>query len=332
MFNRLAAVSVAVVLAAVLSACGSTASDDSSTGGGPWRYTDASGKTVSLDSTPKRIIAHAGEAAALMSFGIQPVGIYGDMPIKDDPNLKDLDLTGIANLGETWGEVDVEKAATLNADLIVADWWPVEKAYSGLEEGTKAASKKLTELAPIVGSAQGDSIVTLIAGYEKLAKSLGADLDDPKVAVGKEEFESALADFKEATAAKKGLTALAVSPTEDLLYLAVPEHAPELQDFQSWGLDVINPSAPDKKFPYWENLSWENADKYQPDLLLMDDRAYPGNVKLADKQPTWKNIKAAKAGATIPWPTYWLHTYPDYAKQLEALTAALIDADTTIGS
>ena len=197
---------------------------------------------------------------------------------------------------------------------------------------TKASSKKLTKLAPIVGSAQGGSIVTLIEGYEKLAESLGADLDDAKVAAGKKEFDTAVANFKKTTAAKKGLTALAVSPTEDLLYVAVPEHAPELLDFQKWGLEVIEPSAPDKKFPYWENLSWENADKYQPDLLLMDDRSYPGNVKLADKQPTWRNIKAAKSGATVPWPAYWLHTYPDYAKQLETLTTALNSADTSIGS
>jgi len=331
--RRIITTTIAVALtAAALTACGSAKSSEDSSAGGPWKYTDASGKTVKLDETPSRIIAHSGEAAALMSFGIKPVGIYGDMPRKDDPNLKDLDLEGIANLGEVWGEIDVEKAATLNADLIVADWWPVEKQYSGLEKGTKAASKKLTKLAPIVGSAQGDSIVTLIEGYAKLAKSLGADLGKPKVAAGKEEFDAAVADFKKTTAAKKGLTALAVSPTEDLLYVAVPEHSSELLDFQKWGLDVIDPGNPDKKFHYWENLSWENADKYQPDLLLMDDRAYPGNVKLADKQPTWKNILAAKSGATVPWPAYWLHTYPDYTKQLKTLTKALNDADTSIGS
>lgn len=129
--------------------------------------------------------------------------------------------------------------------------------------------------------------MTLIEGYEKLAASLGADLDDAKVAAGKKEIDTAASDFKKTTAVKKGLTALAVSPTEDLLYVAVPEHAPE---------------------------------------------PYPSNVKLADKQPTWQNIKAAKSGATAPWPDYWLHTYPAYAKQLEALTKPLNGADTSIGS
>ena len=59
-----------------------------------------------------------------MSFGIRPVGIYADEAVKNDPNLKGLDLTGIEILGEEWGKIDVEKAAGLRPDLIVADWWP----------------------------------------------------------------------------------------------------------------------------------------------------------------------------------------------------------------
>src|SRR5215207_7975686 len=85
------------VASVVLAGCGS---DDSPSGevaapAGPWSFTDGSGQVVKADKTPERIIAHAGEAAALMSFGIKPVGIYSDESVKTDPNLKDLDLTGI---------------------------------------------------------------------------------------------------------------------------------------------------------------------------------------------------------------------------------------------
>ncbi len=142
-YRKTAAVMAAALAASALAACGSDSTDAGETSGGPWTYTDASGKTVTAESTPTRIIAHAGEAAALMSFGIKPVGIYGDVPVKDDPSLKNLDLSGITILGETWGEIDIEKAATLNPDLIVADWWPVEKAYSGMEEGVKEESEKI---------------------------------------------------------------------------------------------------------------------------------------------------------------------------------------------
>src|SRR5690606_12622622 len=120
--------------AVVLGACG-TEEESTADSGGPWTYTDASGKTVELPSKPERIIAHGHAAAALMSFGIRPVGIYADQPVKDDPALEDLDLEGIEIIGETWGEIDVAAAAKLQPDLIVADWWPVDKAYSGVEDG-----------------------------------------------------------------------------------------------------------------------------------------------------------------------------------------------------
>jgi iron complex transport system substrate-binding protein len=326
--RRVAGGAIAALLATtLLAACGSSEPNDTAAKSGPWTFVSGNGKTVTLDATPKRIIASGAEAAALISFGIKPVGIYATGPVKDDPNLKDLDLSGITILGQTWGQIDVEKAASLKPDLIVADWWPAEKAYSGFESGVKASSKKLLDLAPVVGIAQGDSIEKLAQGYEKLAISLGADVKDPKIAADKKSFESAKAAFEKAVKAKPGLTVLAVSPSDDLLYVANPKYAPELLDFQRWGLDVINPDKPDKGFPYWENLSWENADKYQPDLLLIDDRAYASTLKQGEKQPTWNNIKAAKAKAYVPWPAYWMHTYGEYADQLTQLTAAIQKAD-----
>lgn len=325
-------------LSLVLSGCGSdtpgTGPSGAPAAAGPWSFTDGSGAVVKADKVPTRIIAHAGEAAALMSFGIKPVGIYADEAVKTDPNLKGLDLTGIEILGEEWGKIDVEKAASLRPDLIVADWWPAEKAHSGMEEGVDEKSKKLKELAPVAGAAQGKSILTLAQGYEDLARSLGAKVDDPAIAADKKRFEASLAAFKEATAAKPGLTVGAMSPADDKVYFANPQYAPELLDFQSWGLKVINPDSPDKGFPYWENLSWENADKYQPDLILWDGRSHTAtaNAEWGKKQPTWFKIKAAKAGAVVAWPAYWLHTYGHFATELDKLTTAVKAADENIGS
>lgn len=320
--------------ALVLTACGSSdsaGSDDSAGIDGGWSYTSGNGETVTLDAVPKRIIASGPEAAALMAYGIKPVGIYASAPVDEDLSLKDLDLSGIEILSETYGEIDVEKAAALKPDLIVADWWPAEKAYSGLEDGVKASSKKIADLAPIVGVSQGKSLETLAQGYEDLAKSLGADFDDPTIAANKTDFEAAKADFIKAVKAKPDLSVLAVSPSTDLLYVANPEYAPELLDWEKWGLDVMHPDSPDPGFPYWENLSWENADKYQPDLLLIDGRTYASSLKTGEAQPTWNNIKAAKAKAYADWPTYWMHTYPEYTKSLKILTSVVEKADPTIG-
>ncbi len=334
---RLVAVATTALLL-TLPACSSDIQDDEdakpASGAtrldGAWEFTDGSGEVVKLDRVPTRIIAHAPAAAALISYGIRPVGIYGDEPVKTDPNLDGVDLSGIEILGEEWGSIDVAKASTLNPDLIVADWWPAEKAHSGLENGTKAKSKKLAELAPVVGPAQGGSILNLAEGYEQLADSLGADVENSQGAHDKAAFEAARDEFK-AAMAERDISALAVSPVPDLLYVANPEYAPELLDFTSWGLDVISPDSPDPKFPYWENLSWENADKYQPDVLLIDSRGYDDAVKTVSDQPTWKSIRAAEAGQLIEWPAFWLHTYADYADALEKLTDDLSSVDDGVG-
>jgi iron complex transport system substrate-binding protein len=330
MTRRLRVAAAATLLALLVSACGSDAPDDAGAAAGPFSYTSGNGQVVKLDKRPERIIAHAYSAAALMEFGIRPVAVWADNPIKSDVGLRNVDFTGIEVIGETWGKIDVERAAALRPDLIVGDWWPAEKAYSGLEGGVEERSKKIGTLAPVVGPAQGDSIVDLIEGYERLAESLGADTGTGAAAAAKANFERARAAFTAAAKAKPGLTALAISPYEDKYAVAVPRYAPELRDFQSWGLAVIDPRRPDPSFPYWETLSFEQADTYQPDLLLFDDRNYPENFDLLRKQPIARSIKAFAAGAYVQWPAYWLHTYADYAKELDELTAAITKADPSL--
>jgi iron complex transport system substrate-binding protein len=327
---RLLATALATALAAgmTLTGCTSAAPDEAASGDGAWSYTSGDGKTYTADEVPTRIIAHSYAAKVLMEFGVKPVGIYADGDIDSDVGLQGADFEGIEILGEEWGKIDVEKAAGLAPDLIVGDWWPAEGGYSGLEDGVEESSKKLAELAPVVGAAQGDSIVGLIEDYAELAESLGADtsvIDEQRA-----EFDTAVEEFEAAVAAKPGLTALAISPYEDTYAVAVPEYAPELLDLQSWGLDVIDPAKPDPEFPYWESLSFENADTYQPDVLLFDDRSYPANQETLDAQPIAKDITAYAAGAYTSWPAYWLHTYPDYTEQLRNLTDFVNEADENL--
>src|SRR5690606_25374013 len=117
-------------------------------------------------------IASQDAAAGLIPLGIRPVAIYADSAVADAKALQGLDLTGIEIIGQAWGEVDIEKAAALDPDLIVAEYWPLESSWSG---GGDVVSQ-LTALAPITGPEQGASILTLIKDYEALATSLGADL------------------------------------------------------------------------------------------------------------------------------------------------------------
>jgi iron complex transport system substrate-binding protein len=294
-----------------------------------WSYTDGSGKTVSLDHVPTRIIAHANAAAGLIPLGIRPVGIYVDSPVADDKSLEGLDLTGIEIVGEAWGEINVEKVAALKPDLIVAEWWPLDNAWSGLEGEKNDLFVQVTRIAPMTGPTQGKSIITLIEDYERLAASLGADLASPQVAADKAAFDASLAKFKAALAAKPGLTVMPVWAGTDALYVAATAGASELLDFASWGMKLIDPAVADDR-GYWETLSWEQADKYQPDLVIVDNRAKT-TMETAKAQPMWTAIRAAAAGQVTDWPAYWLRNYKAYSGALDRLTAAIEAADENIG-
>lgn len=323
---------LAALLSLTVVACGAsdepaaTSAEEST----EWSFTSANGDVITLDHKPERIIASAAEAAGLMAYGIKPVGIYLAQDLEWEPGLADADLSGIEIVGEEWGKIDAEKVAALQPDLIVADWWPPQKAYQGFEEGADADSMKVAELAPIVGANQQGSLLEVVKWYEAFATSMGVDVDAAEYAEGRERFDATLADFQAAVDAKPDLSALAVAPGDDMLYVAVPEFSTSLTDFQNWGLDVIDPDSPKKDFPYWEYLSWEKSDKYQPDLLLIDDRGYESAIETGEAQPTWDKIAAAKARAYTPWPGFWVHTYDAYADQLETLTAAIEKADENI--
>lgn len=292
-----------------------------------WTYTDGSGQTVTLDAVPSRIVASADAAAGLIPLGIRPVGIYADSPVSESKALQGLDLTGIEIVGEAWGEIDIEKVAALQPDLVIAEYWPLDKAWSG-GDAVSGADSPLRALVPVTGPTQADSILTLIHDYEALAESLGADLAAPDIAADKAAFDTALADFRAAIEASPGLSVLAVWAGADALYVAAAEGSAELMDFQNWGLDVISPETADDR-GYWETLSWENADKYQPDLVIVDNRSAQTMVT-AEAQPTWTTIRAVEAGAVADWPAFWLRNYRAYATALDHLTEAILAADPAL--
>ena len=293
-----------------------------------WSYTGGDGKTVSLDHVPTRIIADSGAAAALISFGIRPVGIYGNNPPEQEKQLEGVDVSGIAIIGQAWGEIDVEKAAALKPDLIIADYWPLDNSYQGFEEAVSDSTRQVLTLAPITGPAQGSSAVKLIEDYAALAESLGADLDAPAIGEAKARFEGSREAFKAAVAKKPNLTVLPVWAGTDALYVAATAGSSELSDFASWGMKLISPELADDR-GYWETLSWESADKYQPDLIIVDNRSST-TLETAKAQPTWTTMKAAAAGQVADWPAFWLRTYATYAAELDKLTAAVNAADENL--
>ena len=121
---------------------------------------------------------------------------------------------------------------------------------------------------------------------------------------------------------------LAVWAGDDALYVAATAGASELMDFKAWGLNLIDPEVADDR-GYWETLSWENADKYQPDLIIVDNRS-AATIETAKAQPTWTLMKAAEVGQVTDWPAFWLRNYAHYAAALNELTTAINAADADL--
>ena len=119
-----------------------------------------------------------------------------------------------------------------------------------------------------------------------------------------------------------------VNPNAGTAPVAATAGAAELQDFANWGLKLIDPEIADDR-GYWETLSWELADKYQPDLILVDNRSAT-TLETAKAQPTWTLMKAAEAGQVTDWPAYWLRNYGAYASELTKLTEAINTADANL--
>jgi iron complex transport system substrate-binding protein len=82
------------------------------------------------------------------------------------------------------------------------------------------------------------------------------------------------------------------------LYVAIPQDDPAMHYFQDLGVP-FEPTGGKGDY-YWEILSWENADKYDPDLVLNSQRGSYSTEQLQD-QPVFGSLPAVKAGAIEPW-------------------------------
>jgi len=287
-----------------------------------WSFTDGAGNTVTLDSPPGRIVAFSSSAAGLMQFGIEPVGIFTD-DSTSEKSYAEFDLSGIEIIRTAYNELQAESLLAFDPDLIVTEYWPRTGDYSGGD--AMRPDGQFADIAPIVGVLQGDSVLGLIEDYGRLAEALGADLDAPEIEQKRTAFNQARAQLTAAAEAKPGLTVMAAWADTDSLYVAAPTGAAELNDFASWGLNMVEPDAPEGE--YWGILSWENPDTYPADLLLLDDRFGTATREVVDAQPLAGLIPAVAAGQVGDWPAWWIRTYGAYTAEIEKLTALVEDAE-----
>ncbi|MEG9226806.1 ABC transporter substrate-binding protein [Aeromicrobium sp. Sec7.5] len=321
--RSLAGALVGALLLLPLAACGS----DSDSGDGSVDQTD--GIDVDLaDGGPERIVAQTTIAAALTQLGLgdRIVGTFGPLNGPDggvDSQAQGLDPASVEDVtgAGDYGDIDEEKVAALDPDLIVTSSY-IEGDYWYMSKPIHDSLGQQWDI--VVANYDGLDLTGQIEEVQELAEELGADLDSDEVAAGQAAFDEASATAtalgEQLTAA--GKTALAVSGSVDSFYVSNPAVS---QDLNYWvetlGLPITIPDNPDAQ-GYFETLSWEDADKYNADLVLVDDRQGQAGVQALKAQPVFATITAAKNDAYTPWTSVYPPTYQTAADLLTRFTTA----------
>ncbi|MFI6205212.1 ABC transporter substrate-binding protein [Streptomyces sp. NPDC051041] len=327
----------ALGLGAVLAACGD---EDAKSGGsgdgtaaaqsGSWSFEDDRGRTAKADKVPSNIVAFVGVAAALYDYGVEVKGVFGPTTTKDgkaDVQAGDMDVSKLTVLGNEWGQFNIEKYAALAPDLLVSTMFDDTGTLWYVPEESK---KKIEAVgAPSVGVSVYDRQLTEpLQRMLKLAESLGADVTSSKVTDAKKRFEDASARLRAAVKAKPDIKVMAGSASQDLFYVSGTNLSVDLEYFKALGVNFIEPpeKAKAQGGGWYESLSWENVDKYDADIIMMDDRS--SAIQPADiTEGTWKKLPAVKAGQVIPRSPEPILSYDKCVPMVENLAKAIEDAE-----
>uniref|UniRef100_A0AAU3H121 ABC transporter substrate-binding protein n=1 Tax=Streptomyces sp. NBC_01401 TaxID=2903854 RepID=A0AAU3H121_9ACTN len=324
----LLAVGGAVGLGAVLAACGDGDSDGKSSASGsgaeksgPWSFKDDRGQTAEAGSVPKNIVAFIGVAAALHDYGIEVKGVFGPTKTsagKADVQAGDIDISKVEVLGNVWGEFNVEKYAGLAPDLLVTAMWEKDALWYVPDQ----SKDKILKLAPSVALWAAETTVPkAIQRHEDLAASLGADVRSQQVTDAKAAFEKAAARLRAAAKSRPEIKVMVGSASQDLFYVSLAKTSADTLYFQELGVKFVEPKVNSAGF--FEELSWENVDTYDADIIMMDNRSSALQPDALTSKPTWVRLPAVKAGQVIPRTTEPIYSYDKCAPILDALAEAI---------
>ena len=270
------------------------------------------------------MVAFTGVAAALIDLGLdeQIVGVFGETKRADgtaEPQAGDLDLADVEILGNVWGQFNLEKYAALRPDLLVTHMYDPGALWYVPDE----SRAKILPLAPTVAVTTARVPMTRpIERYAQLAASLGADLSARKVTDAKTRFTAAADAVRQAVRANPGIRVMAASGSPDLFYVSNPKVSTDLMYFAELGVDLVVPTKLEQG-DYFEALSWENADRFPADLILLDNRSTALQPRDLASKPTWSRLPAVRAGQVAPWDAVPRFSYAGAAPLLENLATAI---------
>ena len=118
---------------------------------------------------------------------------------------------------------------------------------------------------------------------------------------------------------------MAASGSPDLFYVSDPSANADLRYFKELGVDIVVPKKLSKQ-GFFEELSWENADKYKADVIMLDNRTQALQPKALTSKPTWSDLPAVKADQVTTWDAEPRFSYAGAAPLLEKLAKAIEDA------
>lgn len=313
--------------AALLAACSD--GDEGSAGGEAWTFTDDRGATVELESEPTAIVAFSGLAAALHDYGVKIGTVFGPTVTANgepDPQAGRLPVDELEILGNAFGEFDIEAFAARNPDLLISHHYEGFPLWYMPEDVIPEAET----LAPSIGvEISNGTLDEVIARHTRLAEALGADLTADATTAAIERYDTAVEAVRSAAAANP-IKVLVANAYGENFNVAYPPDFNVLATCVELGLDLVVPDAPGET-GYWESLSWENAAKYDADLVFLDSRT--GNLQPADlaEFPTWNAISAVAAGQIFGWNSEPIYSHLGAAEILEGIAQAVTDARPVMG-
>jgi len=326
--RRLAGAVLTLTVAATLAGCGEDA-DPASSSAASWTFTDDVGRTVTSDERPTRVAGLNDVVSSLWNYGIEPVATFGQTAAADDVQFEGRDLAGVAQVGASYGQIDLEQLAAARPDVIVTSVYPTDSAGTLDADGplygfeSVAQQEQVADIAPIIAIAWKGSAADVIERTADLADALGADLDGEQVTAMRTEYERASAALT--TAAASGLTVLPVAayPAEGF-YMAKAADDPSLRLYRDLGVQFVDPGG---STYFWETAGWEAVPRYRSDVLLYSLRGAMTPEQM-QTQPTYRLLPAAQAGQVHPW-EYVGMDYRAQAAYMEKL-AGWLSTDRTV--
>lgn len=294
-----------------------------STPEGGWSFTDDKGVTIELAEFPERLVIDVNAAAPLWDFGIKPVAVFGWNANENGdfgPAGGRVDPEGIDVVGDVSEPIKLEELVAADPDLIITIAWDPEDPTEYWSIDAEVLPQ-VQAVAPVLAMSVAASAGPATESFARLAVALGADLNTPALNEQQERFAAAQDELKALTAGKGDVRFLFIGVQNENIYVANPVDWGDLTFYRELGLNIIDPDA--EPMTWWETLSYEHAQKYPADVLMVSTR--PAAVQGEDLHTiaTFADHPAVLAGQVFGWNQDFILSHQGMAEAVEHISASL---------